>query len=285
MALPKLNETPKYEVTIPSTGKTVRFRPYLVKEEKVLMMAFESGDQKASLRAIVDTIQACVVDDLDVENLATFDIEYLFTQIRSKSVGESSTLMIKCSECEKQNEYKFDVSTVKIEMPKQESVVELTPSVTIELGYPTYKTVMNTDLNGNEIDVGFEMAGNCIKTIRTEVEYVLSLKKRFINGVKARLPEAILNGGCSDLDRRTYTLVNLRLPITGDKATLLLFHLDLKGIACSQGSACQSGSNTGSHVLRAIAADDFPSLRFSFSIYNTVEEVDYVIDTLASYLV
>ena len=122
------------------------------------------------------------------------------------------------------------------------------------------------------------------QNLAKEKEYVLSLKKRFIDGVKARLPEAILNGGCSDLDRSTYTLVNLRLPITGDKATLLLFHLDLKGIACSQGSACQSGSNTGSHVLRAIAADDFPSLRFSFSIYNTVEEVDYVIDTLASYL-
>jgi cysteine desulfurase len=122
------------------------------------------------------------------------------------------------------------------------------------------------------------------QNLAEEKGYVLSLKKRFIEGVKTRLPEAILNGGCSNLDRSTYTLVNLRLPITGDKATLLLFHLDLKGIACSQGSACQSGSNTGSHVLRAIAADNFPSLRFSFSIYNTVEEVDYVIDTLASYL-
>src|SRR6056300_818118 len=118
MALPKLNETPKYEVEIPSTGKTVRFRPYLVKEEKVLMMAFESGDQKAALRAIVDTIEACIVDKIDATNLATFDVEYLFTQIRSKSVGESSTLMIKCKECEKQNEYKFDVSQVNVNVEK-----------------------------------------------------------------------------------------------------------------------------------------------------------------------
>lgn len=172
MALPKLNDSPKYEVKIPSTGKTVRFRPYLVKEEKVLMMAFESGDQVAALKAIVDTIQACVVDDLDVARLATFDIEYLFTQIRSKSVGESSTLMIKCSECEKRTEYSFDVSAVKVEMPKIDNLIELTPSVSIELEYPTYQTVMNSDLNGNELEVGFIMAANCIKTILTEEEAI-----------------------------------------------------------------------------------------------------------------
>lgn len=122
------------------------------------------------------------------------------------------------------------------------------------------------------------------ENLANEKEYVQSLKNRFIEGIRTRFPKAIFNGGCDNFDRSTYTLVNLRFPITGDKSTLLLFHLDLKGIACSQGSACQSGSNTGSHVLRAIDADEFPSLRFSFSIFNTIEEVDYVLDVLFDYL-
>ena len=89
MALPQLNEVPKYNITIPSTGKKVRFRPYLVKEEKILLMAVESGDNTMALEAVVDTIEACIVDKIDTSRLTTFDVEYLFTQIRAKSSGES----------------------------------------------------------------------------------------------------------------------------------------------------------------------------------------------------
>ena len=81
MALPKLNDAPRYELTIPSTQKMVRFRPYLVKEEKVLLMAFESGDEKATLRAVLDTIESCVEDTINRNKLTTFDVEYMFTQI------------------------------------------------------------------------------------------------------------------------------------------------------------------------------------------------------------
>jgi len=93
MALPKLNDAPKYEIVVPSTGQKVRYRPYLVKEEKILMLAMESQDQRSALSAIVDTIGSCVQDDLDTKNLTTFDVEYLFTQIRSKSVGETAKNM------------------------------------------------------------------------------------------------------------------------------------------------------------------------------------------------
>jgi len=196
MALPKLNETPKYEVEIPSTGKTVRFRPYLVKEEKVLMMAFESGDQKAALRAIVDTIEACIVDKIDATNLATFDVEYLFTQIRSKSVGESSTLMIKCKECEKQNEYKFDVSQVNVNVEKKDSVIEITPEISIELGYPTYSSISETNFEGNEMEVGFDLAVSCIKRIMTEEELIESSdvsKQELIEFVESMSQEQFKN--------------------------------------------------------------------------------------------
>ena len=91
MALPKVNEVLNFTMTVPSTGKTVKYRPYLVKEEKVLLQAFESKDVQACLRAISDTIDACLDprEDIKVAKLATFDIEYMFTQIRSKSVGET----------------------------------------------------------------------------------------------------------------------------------------------------------------------------------------------------
>ena len=172
MALPKLNDSPKYEIEVPSTGKVVRYRPYLVKEEKVLMIAFESGNQKQALQAIVDTLGACIQDKIDLSGLSTFDIEYLFTQIRSKSVGETSTVMLKCSSCEKQNEYSFDISSVKIEMPEVENVIEISPSISVELRYPSYESVINTDLNAAEMEVGFNMVMNSIAAILTEEERI-----------------------------------------------------------------------------------------------------------------
>ena len=104
MALPKLNDAPKYEIAVPSTGQKVRYRPYLVKEEKVLMLAMESQDQRSALNAIVDTIESCVQDDLNTKDLTTFDVEYLFTQIRSKSVGETAKIGVTCTHCDQQNE-------------------------------------------------------------------------------------------------------------------------------------------------------------------------------------
>ena len=105
MALPVINSSPQYELVIPSTGQKVEFRPYLVKEEKVLMVAFESGDQKQATKAIGNTLNACITtDDVDVFELTTYDIEYLFTQIRTKSVGETSRVVIPCTSCEHKND-------------------------------------------------------------------------------------------------------------------------------------------------------------------------------------
>ena len=101
MALPKIN-TAKYETTIPSTGRAVEYRPYLVKEEKILMIALESQDQKQVLRAVKDVIESCVFDKINVNNLAIFDVESLFISLRSKSVGEGVEVNIKCEECENQ---------------------------------------------------------------------------------------------------------------------------------------------------------------------------------------
>lgn len=119
-----------------------------------------------------------------------------------------------------------------------------------------------------------------------ERDYIRGLKAYFIDNLKKAIPEIRFNGLSGDLERSTYTLVNVCLPFSTEKAMLLLFHLDLKGIACSKGSACQSGSDGGSHVLNAILNESDlkkPSLRFSFSKYNTREELDYVIEVLAEF--
>ena len=116
-----------------------------------------------------------------------------------------------------------------------------------------------------------------------ESNYIKDLKAYFIDKVTSNLVGVKFNGTSGNLEKSTYTLVNISLPVDAKKSAMLLFQLDLKGIACSKGSACQSGSSQGSHVLAEVLSDedlDKPSIRFSFSIYNTKEEVDYVVDVL-----
>lgn len=123
--------------------------------------------------------------------------------------------------------------------------------------------------------------------LEKEKLYVTRLKSYFIEKMKQEIPDAKFNGLSGDLDKSTYTLVNVSLPVDAQKGLMLLFHLDLKGIACSKGSACQSGSDTGSHVLSEILSNEDlikPSLRFSFSIFNTKDEIDYAIRTLKEFV-
>ena len=96
MALPRLNENSQYELTIPSNKEVIHYRPFLVKEQKVLMIAYESQDRGQILLGMLNTIEACVKEEVDVKKLSTFDVDYIFTQIRGKSVGETSDILIKC---------------------------------------------------------------------------------------------------------------------------------------------------------------------------------------------
>lgn len=130
------------------------------------------------------------------------------------------------------------------------------------------------------LEVALKMA---YENLENEIEFVKGLKHYFINKIKNDIPIVVFNGASDDLEKSTYTLVNVCLPVPPKKASMMLFQLDLKGIACSKGSACQSGSNQVSHVLYELLNEDElqkPSIRFSFSIYNTREEIDYVIDVL-----
>lgn len=173
MALPKLNDTPKYELVIPSTQEKVRYRPYLVKEEKVLMLAAESGDAKASMTAVIDTIKACILEDIKFADLTTFDIEYAFIQIRSKSVGENSIINAKCEHCEEPNEVSIPLDEINVTTSNIDLEVKLTDTVGIKLKWPRYLDVVNADLDEmSTTEQTFRLLVECIDEVITEDEVI-----------------------------------------------------------------------------------------------------------------
>jgi cysteine desulfurase len=135
---------------------------------------------------------------------------------------------------------------------------------------------------------GMELAFiNSYTNIQENNNHISSLKSTFIKKIKKDIPEIKFNGSCDDDLLSSFSILNICLPIPKEKAVLLDFNLDMKGIACSRGSACQSGSITGSHVLNSILSDEDltkPSLRFSFSKYNNNQEVERVINFLKEFI-
>lgn len=172
MALPKLNDAPKYEMEIPSTGKRVRYRPFLVKEEKNLMIAAESGDNKVVFKALVDTIAACVDDEINTKALTTFDVEYMFLQLRSKSVGETSKIVLSCSECNHRNEVMVDLDQVKIDVPEVNKVIQITDDITISVDYPAFDAIIDSTSEDASAQAAFALIRACIKSINTEEERI-----------------------------------------------------------------------------------------------------------------
>ena len=138
MALPRLNETPQYELVIPSTGNTVNYRPFLVKEQKVLLIAYESQDQKQIVTAILNCISSCTDDEIDVSKLSTFDTDYIFTKIRSKSVGESVTVNGKCQSCEHKNEVDINLDNIELVGNIKPSTVKIRDDILLKMRYPSY---------------------------------------------------------------------------------------------------------------------------------------------------
>ena len=173
MGLPKLNNTLKYELTIPSTNKKVRFRPFLVKEEKNLMIAMESKDTSTIIHTLLAIIKECVDDDIDVNKLATFDVEYMFLNIRSKSVGETSKIALKCAECGETTEVVVPIDDIKIDVPKLEKTIQLTDDISVEVDWPTYSALseFNITESTNTEDL-FKIMAKCYKAINTAEERI-----------------------------------------------------------------------------------------------------------------
>ena len=172
--LPKLNDTPKYEMTIPSLGLPVKYRPYLVKEEKVLLMAQETQDNQEIIRSVVDTVSSCIESDIDMDTLSTFDVDYMFTQIRMKSVGETAEMIFNCHSCGEGNLHVVPLAEAKLdgEMPET-SDVELTDDVTVIMRYPSYTKMAG----GDQIETAEDLAMMIIKAsmyaVRTSSDYII----------------------------------------------------------------------------------------------------------------
>lgn len=186
MALPKLNDKPLYDLTIPSTGKNVRYRPFLVKEEKVLLLALESEDPKQMFNAMNDTISACI-PDLDVSTLAAFDVEYVFTQLRSKSVGETAKVNIKCSECNNVNEIVIPLADIQVKGldEKINNIININDEVKVEMKWPNFHELTDKELiEGSDTNRVFNLIRRCMVAILTEEDRIL---------VKDEKPEEVLN--------------------------------------------------------------------------------------------
>ena len=177
MALPKLN-TPKFKMKLPSDGRTVNFRPFLVKEEKILLIATETGDQDSMVSAIKDIIMACT-DIKDVDALPTFDIEFVFLQIRTKSVGESVEAGVTCPDDE-ETEVKVSIPLDEIKVKKTKGhtkIVKLDDGVSVTMGYPSLDTFVKMNFAGEQVGVDqiFEMAASCMETV-ADAEQVYECK-------------------------------------------------------------------------------------------------------------
>jgi|MDTB01.2.fsa_nt_gb hypothetical protein len=134
MPLPTL-ETTKYTTTVPSTQQEIEYRPFLVKEEKILMMAQETNDPKAILKVTKDILSSCTFEKLDVNTLTMYDIEYLFLQLRMKSVGEIANIKLKCQETNEYVDYELDLSEVQVTYPEKkiDNKLQLTDKVGVTL--------------------------------------------------------------------------------------------------------------------------------------------------------
>ena len=175
MPLPKI-ATPTYELELPSTGATVKYRPFLVKEEKVLVIALESEDNKQITNAIKAVLKSCILSKgIKVEDLPTFDIEYLFLNIRGKSVGEDLDVNIICPDDNK-TQVAVTIALDEIEVQKDENhtnKIKVDDSIMMEMKYPSLEQFIknNFDFNDkNAMDQSFELIASCIDKIYSEEE-------------------------------------------------------------------------------------------------------------------
>jgi hypothetical protein len=175
MPLPKI-ATPVFELDLPSTGQTIKYRPFLVKEEKLLLLALESEDTKQITTAIKTVIKNCIeTRGIKVEALPTFDIEYLFLNIRSKSVGEEVELSIICpDDGETAVPVKIDIDDIHIHKNENHTnKIKVDDSIMMEMRYPSLDQFIknNFDFSGqNATEQSFEMIADCVDKIYTEEE-------------------------------------------------------------------------------------------------------------------
>ena len=166
MALPKIN-TPTYELEVPSTNEKIKYRPFLVKEEKILLIALESNENNQIIQAVKEIVAMCTFDKIDLGNMPMFDVEYIFLQIRSKSVGETSNLKLLCKDDgETYADVKIDLGDIKVSVDEEHTnKIELTDEMGMIMTYPTIDSFMNTGIVDITASNMLEVIATCILQI------------------------------------------------------------------------------------------------------------------------
>ena len=170
MPLPKL-ETPTYELTLPSNGKKVKYRPFLVKEYKVLLTSLEA-DTKEIIRVVNELVDVCTFNKLAMNELSHFDVEYLFLQIRAKSVSEIANLVVDC-DCGEKLPYDLDITKIQLvnNDKKRSNNILLTDKIGVELRYPRFEEMMEI-YDSMQNDKIIDMIGRCIIAVYTDKERI-----------------------------------------------------------------------------------------------------------------
>jgi len=166
MALPKLN-TPTYELEVPSTDEKIKYRPFLVKEEKILLMAMESKDNAQIINAVKDIVSSCTFEKLNVATMPMFDMEYIFLNIRAKSVGEVSKLKILCPDDKKTYaSVELDLTKVEVQVGDDHSnKIELTDDMGIIMTYPTIDSFLESGIETVNASNMLDVVGSCVLQI------------------------------------------------------------------------------------------------------------------------
>jgi len=171
MPLPKIN-TPTYELELPSNGKKIKYRPFLVREEKILIMALESEDMKQITSAIVEILSDCIqTRGVKVSDLATFDIEYLFLNIRARSVGETVEVNITCpDDGETSMQMEIDIDAIKVQKDKNhKNIIKLDDNLSMKLKYPSLDQFVENNFEYNEdisdVNKSLSMITSCIEMV------------------------------------------------------------------------------------------------------------------------
>ena len=172
MSLPQL-VSPEFTTEIPSTKQKIKFRPFLVKEEKILLMASEGNDPAEMQRAVKSILSNCILTKIDVSNLATFDLEYLFLKLRGKSVGEEIELLMKHSsksECKHQTTVKMNLDDIKIVGKVSDGKIMLDDKIGVKLKYPTFDEVAKMSENQSNTEIIYKTMAMLIEYVYTEEE-------------------------------------------------------------------------------------------------------------------
>jgi len=166
MALPKLN-TPTYELEVPSTDEKIKYRPFLVKEEKILLMAMESKDNAQIINAVKDIVSSCTFEKLNVATMPMFDMEYIFLNIRAKSVGEVSKIKILCPDDKKTYaSVELDLTKVEVQVGDDHSnKIELTDDMGIIMTYPTIDSFLESGIETVNASNMLDVVGSCVLQI------------------------------------------------------------------------------------------------------------------------